>query len=71
VDLLKNCLDLGFVIAIDANNGSNMLFAQDQVKTTTFSGKGTILPLTIIVGVNIIEDLYLNKLPTGLAQHTK
>lgn len=47
---------LGFVIALDGNNNSNMLFGQDQVKTTTFSGKGIILPLTVI---NPITDEYI------------
>ena len=36
------------MIALGGNNNSNMLFGQDQVKTTTFSGKGSILPLTVI-----------------------
>jgi hypothetical protein len=40
-------VELGLVFALVGNN-SNMLFAQDQVTTTTFSGKGTILPLTVI-----------------------
>ena len=44
------------MIALDRNNNSNMLFGQDQVKTTTFSGKGTILPLTVI---NPITDEYI------------
>ena len=40
-------VELGLVFALVGNN-SNMLFVQDQVTTTTFSGKGTILPLTVI-----------------------
>ena len=40
-------VELGLVFALVGNN-SNMLFAQDQVTTTTFSGKGTIIPLTVI-----------------------
>ncbi|HZC48828.1 MAG TPA: hypothetical protein VE244_07210 [Nitrososphaeraceae archaeon] len=41
-------VELGLVFALVGNNNSNMLFAQDQVTTTTFSGKGMILPLTVI-----------------------
>jgi hypothetical protein len=41
-------VQMGLVFALAGNNNSNMAFAQDQVTTTTFSSKGTILPLTVI-----------------------
>jgi hypothetical protein len=46
---------IGLLVAVDlvvvfalVGDSINMLYAQDQVTTTTFSEKGTIIPLTVI-----------------------